>query len=249
MTQTLSRIVDALHLEGAKRKDRERSNNIDPETLRSPRTSKQPPPLIELKLFQKQLSKRSPCQREQRRATEDDLVKHNEEMRNRVAPAGVTRHVLNHMPHEIETHPKRSFVRPAVGGQAVKLYHPLVEVHLGTASGARVAPIDIVTAVVAGQSEFGMLPGTWKVQCVLAAGPWVKIIYAPAPGEQPEEGKHFKCFEDRNWLPDKVVPADGCYHCDKTRMGMAGRFWIAVKGTNGTESIEEEVLPPHSNVD
>ena len=229
--------------------DRERSNNIDPETLRPPRTSKQPPSLIELKRFQKQLSKRSPCQREQRRATEDDLVKHNEEMRNRVAPVGVTRHVLNHMPHEIETHPKRSFARPAVGGQAVKLYHPLVEVHLGTASGARVAPIDIVTAVVAGQSEFGMLPGTWKVQCVLAAGPWVKIIYAPAPGEQPEEGKHFKCSEDRNWLPDKVVPADGRYHCDKTRVGTAGRFWIAVKGTNGTGSIEEEVLPPLENVD
>ena len=244
MTQTPSRIVDVLHLEADKRKDREWSNNIDPETLRPPRTSKQPPSLIELKRFQEQLSKRSPCQREQRRATEDDLVKHNEEMRNRVAPVVVTRHVL-----KIETHPKRSFVRPAVGGQAVKLYHPLVEVHLGTASGARVAPIDIVTAVVAGQSEFGMIPGTWKVQCVLAAGPWVEIIYAPAPGEQPEEGKHFKCFEDRNWLPDKVVPADGCYHCDETRMGTAGPFWIAVKGTNGTESIEEEVLPPLENVD
>ena len=56
-------------------------------------------------------------------------------------------------------------------------------------------------------------------------------------------------FKDRNWLPDKVVPADGCYHCDETRMGTAGRFWIAVKGTNGTESIEEEVLPPLENVD
>ena len=119
VTQPPSRIVDVLHLEADeadKRKDRERSNNIDQETLRPPRTSKQPPSLIELKRFGEQLSKRSPCQREHRRATEDDLVKHNEEMRNRVAPVGVTRHVLNHMPHEIETHPKRSFVRPAVGG-------------------------------------------------------------------------------------------------------------------------------------
>ena len=94
--------VDVLHLEADKRKDREWSNNIDPETLRPPRTSKQPPSLNELKPFQEKFSKRSPCQREQRRATEDDLVKHNEEMRNRVAPVVVTRHVL-----KIETHPKK----------------------------------------------------------------------------------------------------------------------------------------------
>ena len=109
--------------------------------------------------------------------------------------------------------------------------------------------MDTVRAAVAGKPDFGMIPGTWHVQQVLQTGPRVEIFHAPRPGEQPEEGKHFKCFEDRNWLPDKVVPADGCYHCDETRMGTAGRFWIAVKGTNGTESIEEEVLPPLEIVD
>ena len=65
-------------------------------------------------------------------------------------------------------------------------------------------------------------------------------------------GKHFKCFEDRRWLPDKLVPAEGRCYClsnEDVRIGTAGSSWIAIKGTNGTESIEEEVLPPLENVD
>ena len=130
-----------------------------------------------------------------------------------------------------------------------RLYHHLVEVRH---SGAWVAPIDTVRAAVAGKPEFGMISGTWNVQQVLNTGPWVEIFYAPAPGEQPEEGKHFKCFEDRRWLPDKLVPAEGRCHClsnEDVRIGTAGSSWIAIKGTNGTESIEEEVLPPLENVD
>ena len=128
-----------------------------------------------------------------------------------------------------------------------RLYHHLVEVRH---SGAWVAPIDTVRAAVAGKPEFGMISGTWNVQQVLNTGPWVEIFYAPRPGEQPEEGKHFKCFEDRRWLPDKLVPTNGRCHCHgETNIGTAGRSWIAVKGTNGTESIEEEVLPPLDTVD
>ena len=129
-----------------------------------------------------------------------------------------------------------------------RLYHHLVEVRH---SGAWVAPIDTVRAAVAGKPEFGMTSGTWNVQQVLNTGPWVEIFYAPAPGEQPEEGKHFKCFEDRRWLPDKLVPAKGHCHClsnEDVLIGTAGRSWIAIKGTNGTESIiedsEEDTLPP-----
>ena len=130
------------------------------------------------------------------------------------------------------------------------VYHHLVEVR--RPSGAWVAPIDTVRAAVAGKPEFGMISGTWFVSQVLNTGPWVEIFYAPAPGEQPEEGKHFKCFADRTWLPDNIVPANGRCHCHgETKIGTAGRSWIAVtvKGTNGTESIEEEVLPTLENVD
>ena len=155
-----------------------------------------------------------------------DAFKHHKEMRDREAGVVLTRQTL------------------------LKVYHPLVEVRM--LSGAWVAPMDTVRAAVAGKPDFGMTPGTWHVQQVLQTGPWVEIFYAPAPGEQPEEGKHFKCFEDRRWLPDKLVPAEGRCHClsnEDVRIGTAGRSWIAIKGTNGTESIEEEVLPPLENVD
>ena len=115
--------------------------------------------------------------------------------------------------------------------------------------------MDTVRAAVAGKPEFGMISGTWKVHQVLNTGPWVEIFYAPRPGEQPEEGKHFKCFEDRLWLPSKLVSADGRCHCRSTediRIGTAGCSWIAIKDILPSEVVEdseEDVLPPLEIVD
>ena len=199
-----------------------------------------------------QLSKRSPCQRKGRRATKD-YFKHHEEMRDDLAPAETqplagtakdrraTNDEFKH--HEVMR------AREACQTLGWKVYHPLVEVRM--LSGAWVAPIDFVRGVLSRwPHHFGMIPGFWHVQQVLRTGPWVEVFHAPGPGEQPEEGKHFKCFADRTWLPDSIVPANGrCHWLLETKIGTLGDSWIAVKGTNGTESIEEEVLPPLENVD
>ena len=248
--------VDVLHLEDevAKRKDRERMNTIDLETwthscrLRSTSsTGSREDELLELKHFQEQLKKRSadhqriprrfrPPQRRALPAVGGDKndVNHHEEMQDTEAPVLIRRTLIQLNMKSMKPN-KLNHV----------CYHHLVEVR--RPSGSWVAPIDTVRAAVAGKPEFGMISGTWNVHHVLNTGPWVEIFYAPAPGEQPEEGKHYKCFEDRRWLPDKLVPAEGRCYClsnEDVRIGTAGSSWIAIKGTNGAESIEEEVLPP-----
>ena len=231
--------ADVLHLtdEAAKRENRERRSNIDLETWPRHRSTSSAgsseDELIEVMCFRSVNHQRLPrrFQPPQRRAPpavggDKNDFNHHEEMQDREAPVLTRRTLL----------------------KLNMLYHHLVEVR--RPSGSWVAPIDTVRAAVAGKPEFGMISGTWNVQQVLNTGPWVEIFYAPAPGEQPEEGKHFKCFADRTWLPDNIVPANGRCHCHKElKLGTVGRSLIAVKCTNGTESIEEEVLPPLENVD
>ena len=200
-----------------------------------------------------QLSKRSPCQGKRRRTTKDDF-KHHEEMQDGLAPAetqplaGAAKDTNVEFKHHEEMRAREAC--QTLLKVYLQVYYPLVEVRM--LSGAWVAPMDTVRVAnsIRWPDDFGMTPGFWHVQQVLQTGPWVEIFRAPGPGEQPEEGKHFKCFADRTWLPDNIVPANGrCHRPGKTKIGTAGRSWIVVKRTNGTESIEEEVLPPLENVD